>query len=69
MTAQLHAGQKVKIVGSRFDGSVGRVEIEPFNRPDGQLAVGIRVWRKGPGVIMSRGETCVVLASCVEPAK
>jgi hypothetical protein len=69
MTAQLTEGQRVRIVGTRFDGSVGRVVSILVGRPGDDLAVEIRVWRAGPGVALGRGESCVVPAVYVELVK
>jgi hypothetical protein len=67
MNRQLAEGQKVRIVGTRFDGCVGRIESVLVGRPGDDLSVEVRVSKVGPGVVLSRGETCVIPAEYVEP--
>ena len=68
MEMQLRQRQKVRITGSRFAGSVGRVEDLVENRMNESM-VSVRVWRVGPGVVLKRGETCLVARSDVVPAE
>lgn len=68
MANEWPAGQKVRLTGSRFAGSVGRVEDASQNQA-GEMMVVVRVWRVGPGVVLGRGQTCIVSASDVEAVK
>jgi hypothetical protein len=68
MAAKFITGQKVRIIGSRFAGSLGKVQVAFVSR-DGTPLVNVQVWTVGPGVILNRGDACLVSPDDLELIK
>jgi hypothetical protein len=75
MVVQVHEGQLVKIVGTKFGGCVGTIRAVLVGHPGDDLSVTvtIRISLVGPDVApsmaLSPGESIVVPAFCVKPAR